>query len=374
MNRGVNLVAAGFALTALSYGLARFAYGLFLPQISAEMSLGVATAGWIGSASFAAYCLGVIATFLAAQMGERALALSAAASATAGLAIAAVASNAWMLGIGLTLGGFGTGLTSPPLAGAVARMLVADRRSAANGAINAGTAAGIILSGLAVLAFPDAWRAIYGIFACLGLGITFWIWCALPPCEAADRRTPRDVWVSGAGTLCISAVLMGAASTAVWTFGATILRETARFSDTRIASAWLVLGTVGLLGGVTGLLVDRFGIMQVHRLSLALMAGSMVALIGAPSAAVLGYIAAAMFGLGYIVSSGVYLLWGISLYERSPDIGLGLPFLLLAVGQTVGAGGFGLIAGTVGFDGAILVCIALLGCAGGLGRGRAFSC
>jgi hypothetical protein len=32
VNRNLNLVAAAFALTALSYGLARFAYGLLLPQ------------------------------------------------------------------------------------------------------------------------------------------------------------------------------------------------------------------------------------------------------------------------------------------------------------------------------------------------------
>jgi len=367
MSRSVNFVAAGFALTALSYGLARFAYGLFLPQISMDMSLGVATAGWIGSASFAAYCLGVLAAFIGAQMGERALAVSAAASATAGMVVASVSGNAWLLGLGLTLGGFGTGLTSPPLAGAVARMLAAERRPAANGVINAGTAAGIILSGLAVLAFAQAWRELYGMFACIGVGITFWLWHVLPPRQATDRPCLDGLRASGAGTLCVSAILTGAASTAVWTFGATILRETARFDDTGIAAAWVVLGTAGLLGGATGILTGRFGMARVHRLALALMAGAMVALIGAPFAAFLGYVAVAMFGLGYIISSGVYLLWGISLYERSPDVGLGLPFLLLAFGQTVGASAFGLIAGAAGFPAAVLVCVMLLGCAGMLG-------
>ncbi len=360
MSRDVNLVFAGFALTALSYGLARFAYGLFLPQITEDMMLGIATAGWIGSASFAAYCAGVVAAFLGSWVGERALAVAAAALATAGMAVASVSVNAWMLGLGLTLGGLGTGLTSPPLAAAVGRMLAADRRPAANGAINAGTAAGIVVSGLAVLAFAEAWRETYGVFAALGIGITFWLQKALPPREATARPRFRGLFADGAGKLCLSAILMGAASTAVWTFGATILRETASFSDIMIASAWVMLGAVGLLGGATGHLTNRFGIAQVHRLALAFMAVAMVALIGAPYAAFLGYVAAGLFGLGYIISSGVYLLWGISLYDTAPDVGLGLPFLLLAVGQTIGAGGFGVIAGTAGYDVAIVSCVALL--------------
>ncbi|KTC39843.1 hypothetical protein AO269_17790 [Pseudomonas putida] len=57
MKRGLNLVAAAFALTALSYGLARFAYGLLLPQIRAELALDATAAGWIGSGAFAAYCV-----------------------------------------------------------------------------------------------------------------------------------------------------------------------------------------------------------------------------------------------------------------------------------------------------------------------------
>ncbi len=40
-----NLVAVGFALTALAYGLARFAYGLLLPQIRTELELGTVAAG-----------------------------------------------------------------------------------------------------------------------------------------------------------------------------------------------------------------------------------------------------------------------------------------------------------------------------------------
>jgi predicted MFS family arabinose efflux permease len=54
------------------------------------------------------------------------------------------------------------------------------------------------------------------------------------------------------------------------------------------------------------------------------------------------------FGLAYIVSSGVFLLWGIQLYADRPALGLGLPFLLLAVGQSAGAPLFGTLLERLG--------------------------
>jgi hypothetical protein len=45
--------------TALSYGLARFAYGLQLPHIRDDLALTAAAAGWIGGGAFAAYCVGI---------------------------------------------------------------------------------------------------------------------------------------------------------------------------------------------------------------------------------------------------------------------------------------------------------------------------
>ncbi|YCH32139.1 YbfB/YjiJ family MFS transporter [Erwinia sp. D4-22] len=84
MRQGINLVAAAFTLTALSYGLARFAYGLLLPQIRAALSLEVTVAGWIGSGAFAAYCVGIIFTFCCSgKLSSRALALALAAGLAA---------------------------------------------------------------------------------------------------------------------------------------------------------------------------------------------------------------------------------------------------------------------------------------------------
>jgi MFS family permease len=92
----INLVAAAFALTALTYGLGRFAYGLLLPHIREDLSLSATGAGWIGGSAFAAYCFGIVFALVAgARLGERRVAVLASLTATCGLALVAVASSGW---------------------------------------------------------------------------------------------------------------------------------------------------------------------------------------------------------------------------------------------------------------------------------------
>lgn len=365
MKSRFNLVAAGFALTALSYGLARFAYGLLLPAISADLSLSVTAAGWIGGSAFAAYCVGIVFAFVAgARLGERGLTVLAGLVATSGIALVAVSTSAPMLGVAIALAGLSTGLTSPPLAAAVARCLDDAARPKANGAINAGTAAGIIFSGLAVIAFASAWREIYALFAVIGAVVTAWLWFAVPPKPAEAKkksRHPVNLRRPGFYGLAGSAFLMGASSTAIWTFGAQVLRTEFDFSDGRIAMAWIVLGAAGMAGAVTGLLTTRFGIAAVHRLALLVMGVALVTLASAGVAPGLAFGAMGLFGVAYIVSTGVYLLWGIELFPDRPDLGLGLPFLMIALGQTAGAPFFGALLDAAGGMAAVLTFAALTG-------------
>ncbi|HEV7275828.1 MAG TPA: MFS transporter [Devosiaceae bacterium] len=365
MTRGVNLVAAAFALTALTYGLARFAYGLMLPDIRADLVIDAAGAGWIGGSAFAAYCLGIGATFMAGtRFSPRHQTLLAGILAVSGLALAALASSAWALGLAMAIAGLSTGLTSPPLATAVAQAFDTVERPRANGAINAGTAAGIIFSGVAVILFPGGWRGLYVLFASIGAGVSIWLFFVMPAGTQEDHTPSTSLphpSRTGVANLCLSAVLAGAASTAVWTFGANILREDVQFTDVQIATAWIVLGVGGTLGIGTGVMTGRFGTARVHRFSIAGMALSLVGLGLADHAAWIGFMVMAVFGLAYIVSSGVFLLWGIELYGDRPAFGLGLPFLLLALGQTAGAPLFGTLWDSIG-TAPTLACFAVIMC------------
>lgn len=57
MSREFSLGATGFGLIAVCYGFARFAFGLFLPQIDADLALADAVGGLIAGGSFLATAL-----------------------------------------------------------------------------------------------------------------------------------------------------------------------------------------------------------------------------------------------------------------------------------------------------------------------------
>jgi len=70
----LRLGLAGFVATAVAFGPARTAYGLFLPDVRAEFGLSTEAAGTIGSALQLGYLLSLLATgLLIGRLGPRAL-------------------------------------------------------------------------------------------------------------------------------------------------------------------------------------------------------------------------------------------------------------------------------------------------------------
>lgn len=148
MTPAVRLGATGFALIGVCYGFARFAFGLFLPEIRTDLALSPAIGGVIAGGSFLGYCVAIVASaWLTERYGPRPVAVGAGLVATTGLALIAMAPSAPMLALAVLFAGSSTGLASPPLGAAVAHVVRAERRDATNTIINAGTSAGVALSG-----------------------------------------------------------------------------------------------------------------------------------------------------------------------------------------------------------------------------------
>jgi hypothetical protein len=64
-------------------------------------------------------------------------------------------------------------------------------------------------------------------------------------------------------------------------------------------------------------------------------------------------IGGAFFGSCYVLLSGVYLVWGLKVLPERPATGLVVGFLMVAVGQMVGAPVFGVILNRFGVDEAV---------------------
>jgi predicted MFS family arabinose efflux permease len=350
------LVAPGLAMVAVTYGLARFAYGLFLPEMRQAFGLSETLLGLIGAGSYLGYCVTIIiALVFTSRAGPRFVAIVAGAVAVVGMAAVAGAPTTWVLALGVLAAGSSSGLASPPMGEAVVRSIHPELQDRANTLINSGTSIGVALSGPAALLLAEQWRLAWAAFAFIGLFVLVWNARVMPPkalsggpldqTEAGDVPRLSVRYLMGAKSMLLYAAATGVgfASAAYWTFSRDLVVQTGDLSVAGSTLFWTVIGVSGIAGGLAGDLVRRLGLTRAFRASLLCMAAAVGLLAAAPDALLLAYLSAALFGSTYIMLTGIILVWSVSVFHERPSAGLGAAFLLIAVGQILGS----LIAGVV---------------------------
>lgn len=344
MSPALRIGATGFGLIAVCYGFARFAFGLFLPQIDSDLGLGASLSGVISGGSFLGYCVAIIVSArLSERLGARYVAIGAAVVAATGMAGIAVAPSADWLAASVMLAGTSTGLASPPMAAAVAAAVPPWRQDATNTVINAGTAAGVTLSGPVALAMGGQWRLAFGVFTVLALAVAAAAAVSIPASAGGSRASGLPPLTGTISHLVASSFLMGAASTAVWSFGGQLVTLRLSWGNAGSGLLWTCIGASGMVGAWAGNLVSRFGMKRMHRVFLALMAASIVSVGSSLATPLLALSGGALFGAAYMMLTGVYLVWGVRALPDRPAIGLTVGFLTIAIGQTAGAPIFGLL-------------------------------
>jgi predicted MFS family arabinose efflux permease len=351
------LAAAGLAMIAVCYGLARFAYGLFVPAFTAEFGLGAAAAGAIASSSYAGYCVAiVVATLATVRWGPRAVAAAAGLAAVVGTGLIAVAPATVVLAVGVVIAGSSTGLASPPLADAVARWARAERADRVQTVVNAGTGLGVAVSGPIALLLFGNWRLAWATYCGIALLVTAWIIATIPSVRyrgTCTRGTEQpgspsgSRWRPGAARLLLAAALLGAGSSAVWIFGRDLVVTTGGVGAFASTVMWIVMGAAGMAGAFTGDLVARTGLGRAWAAGMLLLAAATASFALVPGLLPAVVAAAALFGAVYIALTGVLLVWGTRTYPDSPALGVGAAFLLIAVGQALAAPVVGLLSDLV---------------------------
>ncbi|PZX15272.1 putative MFS family arabinose efflux permease [Palleronia aestuarii] len=369
MSPALRIGATGFALIAVCYGFARFAFGLFLPQIDGELGLGPSISGLISGGSFAGYCVAIVASaILTERLGARAVAVGAALVAAIGMAGIALAPSPLILACAVVVAGSSTGLASPPMAAAVAAAVQEGRQDLTNTVINAGVSAGVALSGPIALAITGQWRLAFGAFAAVALILAIASAISLPASRGGNRAGGLPPMNGPVVRLICASFLMGAASTALWSFGGQLVSERMGWGPTGTGLLWTCIGLGGISGGLAGTLVGRFGLDRVHWAFLGLMAAS-IPMVGFGLGSVPTLVGGAVFGAAYVMLTGVYLVWGTHALPDRPATGLMVGFLTIAVGQTAGAPLFGLV--NAGFGaGPAVTCFAGIALLAGAFRAR----
>lgn len=355
------LVAPGLAMIAVTYGLARFAYGLFLPEMRQAFSLSEAVLGLIGAGSYVGYCFAIIiALVFTSRTGPRFMVVVAGAVAVVGMTAVAGAPATWVLALGVLAAGSSSGLASPPMSEAVARSIRPGLQDRANTLINSGTSIGVALSGPAALLLAEQWRLAWAAFASIGLLVLVWNTRVMPPkavsggsldeTEAGEVPRLSVRYLIGAKSVLLYAAATGVgfASAAYWTFSRDLVVQTGDLSVAGSTLFWTVIGVSGIAGGLAGDLVRRLGLARAFRASLLCMAAAVGLLAAAPNVLLLAYLSATLFGSTYIMLTGIVLVWSVTVFHERPSAGLGAAFLLIAVGQILGSLIAGVVAGAAG--------------------------
>lgn len=340
---------SGLGLIAATYGLVRLAYGLFLPDVQRDLGLRSDAAGWVSSGASALYCVGAVAGFLlAARMPRVLVAVSTLVAGVGAIAMAAAAGSL-AFGISAVVASAGAGLASPALVRIVAEQVPSALLGRAQAIVNAGTGPGLVGAGvLALVLLPD-WRTAWAVSGVFALAVGALLLVVSRGGAAASRAPlPGAPWFTAHRGVLLLALLFGAGSAVVWTYGRSALVE-AGASVVVSVSAWIALG----IGGAAVVVTARWTNGLRARTPWAVTAGSVavavVVLGAAPQSTVAALLACAVFGWGYTAATGALIAWTTEIDAERSSAGTSMLFVALVLGQAVGAAGAGVLVGAVGF-------------------------
>ncbi|WP_197429940.1 MFS transporter [Auraticoccus cholistanensis] len=359
--RTLALVVAATSLVAATYGLVRLGYGLFVPDVGRDLQLQASTAGAVTAGGSLAYCAAAAVAFLRARRFPRWTTAAAAGTAALGAAGMAVAASPALFAAAAVVGSAGAGLASPALVRVVARNLPAPAVSRHQSVVNSGTGPGLVAASLVALSLLPEWRTAWGVIAVVtALAGAAVLLLDRPGTDEASGETsdtgpgsgfaPRAWLVPGA-----AALLLGAATAPVWTYGRTQLLEAGGASPTASVTAWTALGLGSAATVLTAGALDRWTPAHAWALTAGTTAAATAALGWWPDSPVVAHLVCGLFGWGYTAATAALIAWASRIDPPQAAAGTAALFVALVAGQSAGSAAAGALSSAPGLPTTLLL-------------------
>jgi predicted MFS family arabinose efflux permease len=328
----LRVAAGGAAVVGTAYGMARYAYGLTLPDVQDEFGLSEPLLALIASGTFLGFLIGLVgAPLLAARRGPRAPTTLGGVCGVVGCGTVAVAPVPVVLAVGAVVAGSAAGWVWAPYSDIVRELVSARDRPTVLAVITTGTGLGLVgLAGLGLLAVAVSWRLTWAGIAVVAALAALLNLRAVPGSvrlarALGSRASPlRRSMVAPLGY----AVVYFAAITCYFTYAS----EAA--TDETTAAAPLVfalVGVGGLVGTLTGRMTEAVGSGTVGGLSVLVVGGVLVVLGLAPDSLPVVLGSGAVFGVGFMVGSSVLAIWTTEAVPDRPGAGFTVALVVGAV-------------------------------------------
>lgn len=359
-------MSAGVLIIAVTYGLARYGYGLFVPQFREAFGLNAGAIGLLATGAYATYLAATaLIAWAAPRLGLRRPVVVAGALAAAGMGLIAIARDPLTLIAGVLVAGASSGIAYPPFSQAVKRLLPESQQSTAVAVINSGTSYGVLVSGPLALVAGGQWRLAWALFALLAVAATVWSVVVLPRdghARLADQPAPgistslvsrRSIDLFGA------ALTIGFGTSVYWTFAVDLVARAGTLPSAAGRILVVLIGVAGIVGGLAGAAVRWFGMRTTFYATTAALCGALLLLAADAGTWAPLAVSGVMFGAAYFAVTACLGMWSLRLFPDRPAAGFGATYFLISVGQLIGPFPAGLLAEAASLEVAFYVGAAL---------------